>query len=139
MTPAWLFDMMGLTFDLDVAAPTEQVSAVPALAAYTVEDDGMALPWFGRVWMNPPYSDTSRWVDRFIEHGHGVALVPHSRSGWHSRLWASSAVLVDPNQPGGPMFQFVVNGKPTNVYMPVVLAAFGDECIAAVKRVGHFR
>lgn len=139
MTPQWLFDMMGLTFDLDVCAPAEDVSVVPASKAYTLADDGMALPWFGRVWMNPPYSETTAWVDRFIAHGHGVALVPHSRSKWHSRLWASSAALADPNQMDRAMFEFVVNGKFQHVYMPVVLAAFGDECVEAIARVGAVR
>lgn len=138
-TPPWLFERLGIQFDLDVASPPGGVPWIPAHRYYTQADDGLASPWRGRVWMNPPFSGTGPWVERFIEHAHGIALIPHSRSRWHSQLWASEAVLADPNQPGQPMFRFVRDGVETNVFMPVVLAAFGDECVEAVGRVGRRR
>lgn len=39
------------------------------------ESNGLDLPWFGRIWMNPPYSEAAKWVNKFIEHGNGVALM----------------------------------------------------------------
>lgn len=38
-------------------------------------EDGLLLPWRGRVWLNPPYSDVKTWLDRLHSHGRGVALV----------------------------------------------------------------
>jgi hypothetical protein len=137
-TPPWLFDLMGIRFDLDVCTPPGGVDWVPASRHYTIDDDGLAQPWSGRVWMNPPYSDSAPWVRRFIAHRHGIALVQHCRSQWHSDLWATADALVDPNRstPDGAMFKFWRDDQLVNVYMPVVLAAFGAECVEAIQRVG---
>lgn len=38
--------------------------------------DGLAEPWAGRVWLNPPYGPhTGRWLDRLAVHGQGTALI----------------------------------------------------------------
>jgi hypothetical protein len=75
-TPAWIFEELGLTFDLDPASPHDMESTVPATTKYTVFDDGLSKPWFGRVWLNPPYGpETPFWMRRMIDHGDGIALV----------------------------------------------------------------
>ena len=61
-TPRWVFDAMGLTFDLDVAAPPGGPWHVPAARYYTAEDDGLTSPWDGLVWCNPPYSRMKDWA-----------------------------------------------------------------------------
>jgi hypothetical protein len=67
-TPRWVFDAMGLEFDLDVAAPPGGPWHVPAKRYYTAEDDGLAQPWDGLVWCNPPYSGMTKWAHRFTRH-----------------------------------------------------------------------
>jgi hypothetical protein len=37
-------------------------SIVPAIRAYTVEDDGLSKPWLPRTYINPPYNDLKRWL-----------------------------------------------------------------------------
>lgn len=48
-------------FTLDAAASVEN-----ALCAryYTVTDNGLAQPWNGVVWCNPPYSNLAAWVEK---------------------------------------------------------------------------
>ena len=105
-TPAHVFEALGLRFDLDVCSPPGGVPWVPAARFFTMEDDGLAQDWEGRVWMNPPYSQATPWVRKFIEHRHGVCLVPHAKSAWHNTLWAEADACVTPERffdfTGGP-------------------------------------
>lgn len=73
-TPRWVFSAMGLRFDLDVAAPLGGPWHVPADRYYTAEDDGLASPWDGLVWCNPPYSAFSEWASRWAAHPTGVLM-----------------------------------------------------------------
>lgn len=89
-TPGWVFELLDLTFDLDVASPARPLPWLPAKRRFTINDDGLApgRKWRGRVWMNPPYSAPGPWVEKFVEHGHGVALLPISNGRWMRDLWA---------------------------------------------------
>lgn len=42
--------------DLDPASSEIANRIVQAAHYYTIQDDGLVQPWFGRVWLNPPYS-----------------------------------------------------------------------------------
>lgn len=95
-TQPWVFERLGITFDLDVCAPKGGIEWIPALKHYSLEDDALVQPWFGNVWMNPPYSKPSPWVEKFLSHGNGIALVPVTRGKWFSQLWdVADAVCLD--------------------------------------------
>jgi transcriptional regulator with XRE-family HTH domain len=52
-------------FDLDPCSPTSNSRTAPVRTKvhYTETDDGLSLPWFGTVFMNPPYNRSlSRWT-----------------------------------------------------------------------------
>jgi len=132
-TPAWVFERMGLTFDLDVCAPPEGVPWVPCDRFLTMEDDGLTTPWTGRVWMNPPYSNATAWVSKFIDHRNGIALLPHAKSLWHSAIWDAADVLVQPPK------RIIFVGGDGDVSLPTFFAAFGPKCVAAVSRLGVAR
>src|SRR5690606_18615998 len=73
-TPRWVFDAMGLEFDLDVAAPIGGAPNVPARQHYSAQDDGLTAPWSGLVWCNPPYSRFRPWVERWAAHPTAVLM-----------------------------------------------------------------
>ena len=100
-TPASLFDLMGLRFDLDPASPgPEVVPWLPVERHYTEADDGLVQPWTGRVWLNPPYGrETGRWLARAAQHGREggecIALVfARGDPAWfHDSVQAASGVF----------------------------------------------
>ena len=77
-TPAWVFEGMGVTFDLDVASPEGGLEWLPARRFYTVADDGLAMPWDGWVWCNPPYSSPAPWCRKWAAHEPGGCLLIRS-------------------------------------------------------------
>lgn len=81
-TPRWVFDGLGLMFDLDPASPLEGGDCVPALKKYTRDHDGLAQEWRGLVWLNPPFSHSTAWATKFREHGNGVFLGPVANGKW---------------------------------------------------------
>jgi phage N-6-adenine-methyltransferase len=51
-------------FDLDPAA---QPHTAKASRYFTPDEDGLSRPWFGRVWLNPPYSKPRPWCEKARE------------------------------------------------------------------------
>ena len=95
-TPPWVFDALGLTFDLDVAAPTGGVPWIPARRCFDENADGLARPWEGTVWCNPPYSDPAPWCHRWVEHGNGFIILRAdlSTSGPYAAFEAADCLFV---------------------------------------------
>ena len=52
-TPKWIFDRLGIQFDLDPCQPVGGIDWIPANKYYTIEDDGLKQDWSGNVWLNP--------------------------------------------------------------------------------------
>ncbi|AGH16024.1 hypothetical protein DVVG_00038 [Dunaliella viridis virus SI2] len=80
MTPPYVFEALGIFFDIDVAAP-RSISFVPAWTHFN--DCGLQREWFGTVWMNPPFGHQSTkrlWLRKFFSHGNGIALMPDRTS-----------------------------------------------------------
>lgn len=75
LTPPHILAALG-TFDLDPCAPLVRPWSTAKLHYAAPEQDGLALPWEGRVWLNPPYGrDTEKWMQRLATHGRGTALI----------------------------------------------------------------
>lgn len=92
-TPKWIFDNLGMHFDVDVCSPPGG-SNVPATKYYDIKDDGLTQKWEGLVWCNPPFNECAKWMDRFMRHGHGVALIPVSKTKWFDKLIEMPGVVV---------------------------------------------
>jgi phage N-6-adenine-methyltransferase len=91
-TPKWVFDALKVEFDLDVASPPGGPAFTPCKRFYTQLDDGLSSDWVGTVFMNPPYSKPAPWVERFLSHGDGIALLPFAKSKWLETLWQNENV-----------------------------------------------
>jgi hypothetical protein len=130
-TPKWLFDRMGIVFDLDVAAPIHGAD-VPAHKYYTEADDGLAQDWSGRVWMNPPFSKPSPWVDKFIANNNGIALLVVSKSKWFKQLWR----VADGVMPTPPDMKFWrPDGSNKTISFQTFLFALGSDNVEALHRL----
>ena len=130
-TPKWIFDGLGLTFDLDPAAPVGGGDCVPTRHRYTVEDDGLSLPWFGLVWLNPPFSESTLWADRFREHNNGVFLGPVANSRWWVHLVRHASLVW--NCRDFPFTHPLHAGKRSS--MPLAMVALGDVAACGVRRL----
>jgi hypothetical protein len=137
-TPKWIFDALGLAFDLDVASPQNHKTHVPATAFYTALDDGLSQPWYGRVWCNPPFAKATLWADKFLAHNNGVAIFPNSNSYWVDRMWESDAAIIKlPYK----TFYDRPDGTSKRIMYTTYLIAVGDENIAALRasKIGKVR
>lgn len=92
-TPKWVFDGLAMTFDLDPCSPVEGGDCVPARRKLTAVDDGLSQDWEGTVWVNPPFSRSTEFGDRFIAHGSGVFLGPVANSRWASDMLNAADVV----------------------------------------------
>jgi hypothetical protein len=124
LTPGHIFTKLGNPkFDTDVAGPAPGcLSHVPARR--TIWRDSLLSSWksFGFVWMNAPYNSEEElkpkrnglmeWLDKFTEHGSGIALTPdRTSSPWFQRyapcidlilLWAPKIKFLLPPD-GAPL------------------------------------
>ena len=127
-TPKWLFDAIGLTFDIDVCCPPDGPPHTPCRTWFTQQDDGLIQEWRGRVWMNPPFSNASPWVYKFIEHGNGIALTVMGKTKWCNLLFNNAdAMLLLPNN-----MKFDQGG----IFLATALWAFGKDNAEALANSG---
>ena len=89
-TPPEIFEALGLVFDLDPCSPGPG-HWVPARSIFTKDNDGLSKPWRGLVFMNPPFGGRNGhvpWLQKFLDHGNGVAIVrAYTSSAWFHE-WA---------------------------------------------------
>ncbi len=81
--------------DLDPCSNSHELPNVPARYLLTKEDNGLAYPWHGCVYMNPPYGSEIRgWTEKLVqeyESGNvqeAIALVPgRIDTGWFQPMY----------------------------------------------------
>ena len=134
-TPKWIFDALNCTFDLDVASSDNQYIQVPARTKYTKVDDALKQDWHGLIWMNPPYSKVTPWIDKWIAHANGFCLVPLSSNGkWVNKLWESEALVT--YLPPNMAFIGGMDGVEVKHRWRCALWSIGEDANAILKRSG---
>lgn len=134
ITPRWILDALG-AFDLDPAA------AYPRpwhCANISFDKDGLAAPWFGRVWLNPPFDryEVGRWIAKLAKHGTGTALL-HARTEaeWFEPVWAhATGILFLADR----IYFHYPDGRraEANSGAPACLVAFGEGDLAQLRQSG---
>ena len=139
-TPKSIFDALGLRFDLDPASPGVGRCHVPARRIYTKTDDGLAQPWEGLVWLNPPFGGRRGqvpWLRRFFAHGGGgIALVTSLTSAdwFHELVVPNAQLLCFPK--GKTKFERPDGSIGKEPGTGVVLIGMGEIANAALERSG---
>ena len=98
-----LYEAFG-TIDLDPCSPTNNRTTAPVKASvhFTEADDGLALPWHGTVFLNPPYGrQLKAWVAKAKDEvlcGNArtvVALIPARTDTryWHEHVAGDATVF----------------------------------------------
>ena len=131
-TPSWIFELLNLNFDLDVSSPEGGVDWIPADNYYTENDNGLEKPWFGKVWMNPPFSKQRPWIEKFIEHKNGIALLPWSKSKSLNIIWNEAEGIA--MLPSNLKFQHKIDGN-KGIFVSCGLFAFGQDCVNALQNL----
>lgn len=139
-TPAYIFEALGETFDLDVASPPRRTH-VPAERLFS--EGALEREWSGFVWMNPPFggrNSLAPWLEKFFAHGSGIALTPDRSSTpwWQCAARGASSLLqvsgkVKFERPDG-----TTGGQPTNGTTLFAAGERADEALetAALNGLG---
>lgn len=119
-------------FDLDPCAAPVPRPWDTADEMWTLPHDGLAHPWSGRVWLNPPYGKhTAAWLKKLAEHGCGTALIfarTETRM-FRDSVWpkASAVLFLE----GRPHFHHADGSRARgNSGGPLMLIAYGHfDCV----------
>jgi hypothetical protein len=127
LTPPEIIDQLG-PFDLDPCSPINRPWNT-AKKHYTVEENGLLMPWDGFVWCNPPYGkQTSCWLDKMSMHDNGIVLIfaRTETKMFFKYIWplAESLFFIE-----GRIYFFHLDGTVAKINSgaPSVLVAYGPE------------
>jgi hypothetical protein len=125
------------SFDLDPCSPIRRPWDT-AREHYTVIDDGLSLPWVGRVWCNPPHgAEAERWLARLADHGNGIALIfaRTETAAWVQQVWGKADAILFIF--GRLHFHHVDGSRaPANSGAPSALIAYGQSNAVILRECG---
>jgi hypothetical protein len=135
LTPPHILAAVG-PFDLDPCASPEPRPWPSAATHYTEADDGLARPWQGFVWCNPPFGpDVGRWLRRLADHGAGIGLcAARTETRWFvEQVWRRADGLLFLHQ--RPTFHRPDGSRgASNSGVPICLVGYGTEACGRLTR-----
>lgn len=134
LTPPHIIEALG-PFDLD---PCGAPGWDTAVETYVLPTDGLAQPWHGMVWLNPPYgSEAWTWLDRLAEHGSGIALIfaRTETAGFVEQVWNKADGVLFLH---GRLYFHYPDGTraAANSGAPSCLVAYGQEAARRLEECG---
>ena len=135
-TPEELFIAMDVVFDIDVCSPGEHlVPWIPARRHITARQDALSMAWddLGFIYMNCPWGIRNRveeWIEKFLKHANGVALVPDftSAAWWHKLCGAADVIMAVK-----PKIQFYPRLPGRGNVMGSTVVAIGSQGVQALR------
>lgn len=147
-------DVLG-GIDLDPASSPRANQVVQADRCYSLEagEDGLLLPWYGRVWLNPPYGRVREksnrggqdvWSTRLLDQyaaryvGSGILLVNAVPDRvWFQPLWSWPIVFTDHRILFLHPETLVPGRRPTHGSAFVYIGRDWRKFIGVFRRFGH--
>ena len=136
LTPPHVLDALG-GFDLDPCAPIFRPWDT-ASNHYTINENGLKMPWHGRVWCNPPYGlIAAKWLAKMADHDTGTALIfaRTETKMFFEWVWpcAKAVLFLE-----GRLYFHYVDGTraKANSGAPSVLVAYGEKDASILKTCG---
>lgn len=134
-TPPHVFLALDVEFNEDVASPGASVTPwIPARRFITA--NSLAEKWSGFLWMNAPFGGRNGlvpWLQKFVAHSDGIALVPDRTSAPWWQQFAPRAELI---LFVAPKLKFIgPDGKPgSSPAQGTCLLGIGERARLALRR-----
>jgi len=137
LTPPEIIKALG-DFDLDPCSPVNRPWPT-AKNHYTIEDNGLLMPWDGRVWCNPPYDTkvAGAFLNKCVLHNNAMVLIfgRTETANFFNYVWphADSIMFLK----GRLSFYDVKGNKANNsAGAPSVIIAYGSNNDEVLKNCG---
>jgi hypothetical protein len=136
ITPKYITDQLG-PFDLDPCSPINRPWDT-AKKHYTINDNGLILPWEGKIWCNPPYGkEAAKWLSKCHHHNNAISLIfaRTETEMFFNHIWEKASAILFLK---GRLTFHHSSGEiaKSNGGAPSVLIAYGDNCAEDLRQSG---
>lgn len=133
LTPQALVQCLG-PFDLDPCGCKGMPWRTATTIYFLPDHDGLAEPWFGRVFCNPPYGpNVGDWARRMAAHGNGIMLIfmRTDTATWQQDLLPFADAILLPE--GRVHFYLPTGERGKSGTAPSALLAYGQNNVDALR------